>query len=162
MMAALRLRLALLTARERWLLGVLVAVVLPVALVAGVLLPLLDARTAARQAAAEARADLDWIAAQVAGLPAGGLAPAAAAVAPVGLAELERGIVAAGLREGLGILSNRAGGGVDLGFEDVAFDPLARWMAGVERTAGYRIAVMQVERLAPGRVRALFQLEPAG
>ncbi len=146
--------------RERWLLAVLVAVVLPLALVFFAALPLRETRDEARRAHAEARAMLDWVSGQVRALPAEGAAtpsPAAAAE-PIGISALEQSLVQAGLRGLVADLSNRDDGGIDLAFDAVPFADLAGWLAAVDKDWGYAIAGFRIERDAPGLVRASFEL----
>jgi len=87
--------LALLSARERVLLGLLAGVVLPVAVAFLVVLPMQAEREAARVAALEARVLRDWVAGQVAQLPPEGLAASVEAVAsaPIGISGIEQSLV---------------------------------------------------------------------
>ncbi len=158
-------RLAQLTGRERLLLLMLVAVILPVAVGFMVIAPVLQARTDAALAAQEADALRDWVAARVTDLPPEGLSSAAPTTgtdsAPIGLSGLERSLVDAGLRDRVAQLANMAGGGVDLQFDAVAFDALIGWLADTTPGWGYQIAAFRIERADPGRAEAGFTLEPA-
>lgn len=153
--------LARLAPRERWLLGLLGAVFVPVAVVFLGLMPLLDARNAAQNAASEAEALLDWVVDQVRGLPADGAATISQSEtqAPIGISAIEQSLVQAGLRDQVTDLTNRDEGGVDLALEGVEFEVLTGWLAGVSPDWGYQIAEFRIERGAEsGLVRATFEL----
>ncbi len=154
--------LARLSERERLLLVLLGAVVVPAALVFALVLPLVEARDAARAAAQESTAVRAWVADRVRGLPAEGGAPVVetAATEPIGISAVEQGLVQAGLRGQVVDLSNRDDGGIDLALDAVAFEALIAWLAQASPDWGYRIAAFRIERDAPGLVRASFELEP--
>lgn len=153
-------RLTDLSARERVLVLALVAMAIPLAVAFLGVLPALEARSAARTAAAEAAALRDWVAAQVTDLPPEGLAaPAkAAAPAPIGLSGLEQSLLQAGLRDSVTQLANRPDGGVDLEFAAVDFARLMGWLHDTAPGWGYRVAAFRFERDAPGLATAAFTL----
>jgi len=154
--------LARLSDRERALLLVLGAVFVPLALVFFAVLPMMQARDAARDAAAEAEAVRNWVADQVRLLPAEGQATGTPGVlaAPIGISAIEQSLLRAGLRDRVADLSNRSGGGVDLAFDAVEFQGLAAWLQDITPDWGYRIAAFRFEQGAgPGLVRASFELE---
>jgi len=165
MIGALTDALAARSGRERLLLWALVFVALPLALYVAVAEPMLAGRDAAAQALAEDRALRAWVAARAEEMPADaapGAASDAAATPPLaGPAELERGLVAAGLRQALSRLAGGADGQQDLAFEDAPFDALAGWMEQTLPATGYRLGTFRIERGAdPGRVSADFTLTP--
>lgn len=156
--------LARLSPRERGLLLVLVGAVVPLAVVMLGVMPLLQARDAARTAAIEAEAMLGWVAGQVEQLPAEGLAAAAEETQPepIGISGIEQSLVGQDLRRLVSQLAVRSDGGIDLEFEPVAFDRLTGWLYEVSPGWGYRIASFRIDRDEPGMVTASFVLEAAG
>lgn len=157
--------LAQLSTRERRLLALLGAVFVPLAVVFLAILPQVQARDAARSAAAEAEAMLVWVSGQVRALPAEGTAPVAepSRVDPIGISAIEQTLVQADLRGQVTDLSNRDDGGVNLAFEAVPFEALSDWLAATTPDWGYRIATFRIERTADaGLVRAAFELESGG
>ena len=164
MIAALARLLARRSPRERLLLALLVLGALPVAFVALVVVPLLDARGAARDDLDAARAMRDWYAArqvEIAALPRAGAAPdETGRPAPVGLGGLELRLIDAGLRDAVTLLANGPNGRVALTLAAVPFGDLMGWLDGIEDSAGYRVNALRVERSAPGAVDAELQLEP--
>jgi type II secretory pathway component PulM len=154
--------LAQLSERERWLLVILGAVVVPVAVVTLAVLPMLDARDAAR---AEARAALglrDWVAEQVRNFPQEAVAeaPIGADNPPIGLSGLEDSLRRVGLRDQVTQLANRADGGVDLALEAAEFALLGDWLDAMVPLWGYDLAGFRIEAADPGLVNAEFLLEP--
>jgi len=166
MMDRLRQWLSGLSPREIGLLIVLGGAALPVAVVFAMLLPVLNAHGAAGRAAALARADFDWLRAQlVAADTAGLLAMAAQPGAtpgsdrPTGLAALERSLVDAGLRQEVGFIGNAEGNGVRIEFEQVGFAAFMDWLGKTEARFGYDIGALRLEQGAtPGRVAAALVL----
>ena len=131
--------LAARTGRERMLLGVLAGVLLPMALIFGLLLPLAERRAQAEQALrAEEKLNI-WVAAQAA--EAARLAPGQAAPAdvpePIGLSALEQGLKRAKLWPYVKRLEAQAQGGVALDFEEVEFTDLMNWLAASHPGWGY-------------------------
>lgn len=152
--------------RERLLLLLLCVLGVPLALYFLAAEPLLNARAAATSAAAEASAMRDWVARQVAALPADtpDAAVAEAPGAPIGLSGLESSLIEAGLRDRVAQLSNAQGGAVDLEFDAVPFEALIAWLhdiSGISGGWGYDVAGFRIVRGAPGLVTAGFTLEPA-
>ena len=161
-MDRLSYRLSQLSDRERILLALLAAVIVPLAVLFLVAMPLLGARAEARADVAEAEAMRDWVAARVTDLPPSGLSgPGLPDTAPpMGLSALEQSLVAAGLRDSVTELANRDGGGIELGFGPVPFTDLIAWLANVAPGWGYDVAAFRLERDTPGLARAAFSLEP--
>lgn len=162
------------TARERLLLALLCAVVVPLALVFGALMPLAEARKTAEAAHAEALATGTWLAARAAELqllPAPVLAgtddvTAAQDRAPIGAAALEESLKRVGLRPALTALDSDSDGGVTLRFDAVRFVALADWLRGSQPRWGYDLARLDLTQLdlngaeVSGKVRALIVLTP--
>lgn len=163
MIAALARRLSRRSRRERALLGLLLLGGVPVAFVALLALPLIDAREAARQGLEAARATQQWYRArqaEIAALPRPDEgAPAAGAEVPVGLGGIEARLIEAGLRPAVTLLANAPNGRVALSLEGVDFAAAMGWVDGLA-AAGYRLAAMQLAALGPGTVDAELQLEP--
>ncbi len=164
MTGALSRLLAQRSPRERLLLALLVLGAVPLAFVALVALPLLDARAVARADLAAAQATRGWYAArqtEIAALPRMDAAvPGAESRAPVGLGGIEAQLIDAGLREAVTLLANAQNGRVALTLGPVSFDPLMGWLAALEAGAGYRVLNLRLERAMPGQVSAELQLEP--
>jgi len=156
--------LAQLSERERLLLTLLGVVVVPLAVIFLAVLPLMQARDAARAQAAEATAMLDWVAVQVRALPAEGTELPMAEVGigdPIGISGIEESLVRGDLRAQVSQLSNRPGGGIDLALEAAPFDLLGAWLLAMTPDWGYRIAAFRIEAVEPGLVNATFELEAA-
>ena len=156
--------LAARTGRERVLMALLAGVLLPAALVLGVLLPMAERRAAAEQALEEARLENAWVAARAA--EAVRLAPAEAApeqvYEPVGLSELEQGLKRARLWPYVKRLEARSQGGVALDFEEVEFTDLMNWLERRDPEWGYRFESFRIEpRLQPAMVKASIVLRAA-
>jgi type II secretory pathway component PulM len=80
---------------------------------------------------------------------------------PVGLAALQDSLARARLADKVATLSAREGGGIDLRFQAVAFDPLMDWISQIAPVWGYRIDGFRVERGSEeGLVTASFRLLP--
>ncbi len=158
--------LAQLSGRERLLVAVLAGVVLPLGVLFGVVLPMMQQRDTARVQAFEAQAMLAWVSDQVETLPpdAIGASSAQAAVPePIGISGIEQSLVREDLRSQVTQLSNRSGGGgVELEFDAVPFDRLTGWLQRTVPDWGYRIAEFRIENSEdPGLVSAFFALEAA-
>lgn len=155
-------RLLHLTARERLLLAALALVCLPLGLAFGLVLPLTEALTRAEREAAQAQELLAWVEAEARRLPAEARAAAPAeATAPVGLAGLERSLIAADLRQRIVALANRRAGEIEVGFGPTAFTALAAWLESVERDGGYVISALRLEAAErSGEVTAELTLAP--
>lgn len=159
-------RLADTTPRARALLAVLFLVFVPLLAVFALILPLAEARRDAARAVTQAEALHMWVYSQAAALPAAAFgaapdpAPEATAGA-VGISRLEQTLVAAGLRDRVGRLSNRRDGTVEIGFDAVPFRELTGWIAANSGNWGYGFAAFSVERGATsGEVSAVLELEP--
>ena len=149
--------------RERVLLGVLVALVLPLGLGFGVLLPLSEDRRAAESALAEARALDTWVIDRRAELS--GLARSAAQAAPseaIGASALEQSLIDRKLRARLSSLETRDGGEIALSFDEVPFTDLMRWLDAGDPGWGYDIAELRLRAFdRPAFVSAQVTLVPA-
>ena len=156
--------LARMSERERLLLTLLGVVVVPLAVIFLAVLPLMQARDAARAQATEAAAMLDWVATQVRALPAEGAEAATAPDAntgPIGISGIEESLVRGDLRAQVSQLSNRPQGGIDLALEAAPFELLGAWLQAMTPLWGYRIAAFRIEAAEPGLVNATFELEAA-
>jgi len=135
--------------RERWLLALMVFIVIPVGFAGLVVFPLLDQRASARGALDEALATRDWYQArqsEIAGLQAPADVPNAVAVAPIGLGGIEDSLIAADLRDQVGLLANAQGDAVTLSLQEVPFEALMAWVDQINVTGGYRLAALQITR----------------
>lgn len=149
--------------RERLLLGLLVALVLPAAIWLGGLAPLFERRAAAEAALAEARALDAWVAARAGEMAALGPVTEAAQGAPIGSAGLEQSLIAAGLRPAVSDLAGDGAGAVTLRFEAVEFRALMVWLTASDPGWGYVIERLRLRAGdRPGLVRADLALRPAG
>ena len=159
-----------LSPRERILLALMGAVLLPGALWLGVGEPLLARHAAAVEARHETQALGLWLVdraaeqAQIAATTQGARAPGGADPAnPIGISGLEQSLVAAGLRPQVSELSAQSGGAVRLRFDAVQFTRLANWLSASDPGWGYDIAALRIERTdAPGAVAADLTLDPQG
>ena len=149
--------------RERGLLGVLVLIILPAALVLGWLWPLHETRRATEAALEEARALDSWVVerqAERAGLdlPADtqDLPPA------IGASALEQSLISRKLRASLSGLETRDGGEITLRFDEVNFVELMRWMDAEDPDWGYRVTALRLDRVERSAiVEARLTLVPA-
>jgi len=149
--------------RERILLGLLFALVLPLGLVFAVLLPLSEDRRAAQAALTEARALDSWVIARRAELA--GLAQPAAQATPakaIGASAVEQSLITRKLRTRLSSLETRDSGEIALAFDEVAFTDLMRWLDAGDPDWGYSIAELRLRALErPAMVSAQVTLVPA-
>lgn len=149
--------------RERALLAALVFAVLPAAVALGLLLPLHERRVAAMRAEAEAQALFGWVAARVDERQALEAVPLRPTAAPIGSSGIERALIAADLRRAVSELGLRAGGVIELRFDDVSFTDLANWLSAQAPVWGYAIDSFRFDALeAPARVSAALVLTPLG
>jgi len=150
--------------RERVLLGVLVGVVLPAALVLGWLLPLSEARSSAQTALSEAQALDSWVSGRQTEKAALTLPSAIGVVAPaIGASALEQSLISAKLRPSLSALETRGGGEVALRFDTVNFVDLMRWMDAQDPDWGYQIIALRIDRTDRSAiVEAGLTLQPLG
>lgn len=149
--------------RERFLLGLLGMIILPLAVIFVLLLPLQQTRDAARVARAEAQALQEWVYARAAEQPpqVTGVSAAAPQVPPIGSAGIEAGLIAAGLRGNIAGLDVRDGGVIVLRFDVVEFVPLANWISDASRGWGYDITGFHIQAGSePGLVAASLTLTP--
>ena len=153
--------------RERWLIGVLILIVVPLAVVFGVLLPMSDAQKDAHRAQSEARALQDWVIQRV--VEKNSLAsqnPRTAPSAPIGSSGIEQSLIDAGLRGAVSQLGVRDGGVIALRFDEVTFTTLGNWLSASEPQWGYTLSSFRIEAIeAPvkisGKVSASLTLTPA-
>lgn len=156
--------LAQMSERERLLLLLLGAVVVPLAVIFLAVLPLTQARDGARNQASEAAAMLDWVAGQVRALPAEGVdarLTSEATAGPIGISGIEDSLVRSGLRARITELSDRPEGGIGLALEGASFDVLGAWLQEMTPVWGYRFASFRIEAAEPGLINAVFELEAA-
>lgn len=151
--------------RERWLIGILCAAVLPLAVVMFWVLPLLEQRQAARGELAAAQDLRLWVAARAqekAALDAANPAQGSAAPVALGISGIEQSLIAAGLRERVTRLANRDGGGIELGFDTVDFRLLGEWLDQSADSWGYDIESFRLDASPrAGVVAASFLLQVA-
>lgn len=160
-MTALAAFLAGRTGRERVLFAMLVLVMLPLGLGLGLLMPLHEARSAARAAQAEAQAVQAWVAARVVEKPATGPATETLRPPPMGSARVEQSLIEAGLRSDVSQLGEGEGGVVTLLFDEVTFTTLANWISAEEPRWGYGLGSFAFEATdRSGKVRASLTLTP--
>lgn len=149
------------TARERWLIALLMGIVVPVGLIAAVAQPMAAARTAALAELDSARDLADWVAERRAVLPPLPAARTAVAnVDPIGISGIEASLVAAGLRPAVASLSNAPDGGISLRFESVQFSLLMPWVDDTEALSGYVLSAFRIAALdRPDLVQAELELD---
>lgn len=147
--------------RERWLLGLALALALPALAHALVIAPLQARHRAALAARAEAAALADWVVERAAEADRLATPDRRAPAAPIGIAGLEQSLRAAGLRAAATELGSLGDGRVELRFDAVPFTDLAGWLSGSDPVWGYDIAAFRFERGAePGLVAAELTLQP--
>lgn len=147
--------------RERVLLGVLTALVLPLGVIFGLLLPLHNAREAALAQRVQAVALNIWVQDRVREAQTLARTPDSGPQDPVGTSEIEQDLISAGLRNAVRDLSSDTDGVVALRFEDVRFTRLAEWLSGLDPNWGYDIAAFRFEQgRTPGNVAATITLQP--
>lgn len=156
--------LAGLSRRERRLLALLCALVLPAGAFFGVVQPLAEARAEAERRQTEAAATAAWMQRQAeifATRAAQALPAERPAATPLGLAGIERSLEDEGLRRQVSQLAGDGEGGIALGFDTVSFLELADWLQAMEPDWGYRIARFSFTRGdQPDSVAADLLLEP--
>ena len=147
--------------RERWLIGVLVLLILPLAVVFGLLLPLREAHTDAQRAQKDAIALQQWVVQRVGEKQELGRAPDTTPSAPIGSSGIEQSLIEAGLRTAVADLSVRDSGVIELRFDLVTFTTLANWLSASKQTWGYTISSFRVEATdTSGKVSAALALTP--
>ncbi len=138
-----------LSRRERLALLALLVIALPLLLVQAVALPILERKSAARAALAEARMTELWVAEQAlahARLARDAGTSQARATTAIGISGIEAGLRAAGLREAVTELANSGDGGITLRFDAVRFTVLAEWLMAQSPVWGYDLAGFAFER----------------
>lgn len=156
-------RLLKLSARERGLLALLVAVALPALIWSAVIAPMQTRHAAALAARDEARALGVWVVERAAEQAQLRRARQTGPVPPLGISGLEQSLVEAGLRTAVSALGSQADGRIELRFDAVEFTRLANWLSHSDPGWGYDIAAFRLERgTAPGLVAAALTLEPQG
>jgi len=152
--------LAQLSERERALVLILTVIVLPLAVVFLAVMPLMEARDRAANAAQEARATLNWVSDQVRSLPvdASATGTVASGPDPIGISGIEESLVSFALRDFAKQLANRADGGVDLALEEAPFEALSGWMQSALPELGYDLRAFRIDAASPGKVNAQFEL----
>lgn len=137
------------TRRERWLLGLLVFVALPMAAVYLAVLPMAQTREEARRSVSEAQALEAWVAVQAtqyAARTAAVVEETAPVAGPIGISGIEKSLVAAGLRGDVSELANNGSGGITLRFDEVRFTVLMDWIASVSEAWGYSMTGFSFDR----------------
>jgi type II secretory pathway component PulM len=151
------------TARERFLLGALVAICLPLLVVFAVVIPLQEARRTATAEQTEARALAIWVNERVAELGTFADAPQLVARAPIGSSGLEQSLIDAGLRDQISDLGVGDAGVIELRFDRVRFITLVNWISANKPTWGYDISSFRFEATEEsGKVSAILALTPQG
>lgn len=153
-----------LSGRERWLLALLGAAVLPLALWGLWLVPLAERRVAAETQLVEARALQSWVAARAAEKALIQTVAGPETHPPIGASGLEQSLIRADLRGDLSSLSDLGDGRLELSFDDVAFDTLILWLSATAPRWGYMFNSFRFDALedTPGRVAVSLQLRPEG
>ncbi|THD76796.1 hypothetical protein E7681_02860 [Thalassobius vesicularis] len=150
-----------LSARERLLLGLAVLVILPLAVVFGVLLPLMQARQEAVAAQSDAVALNVWVQDRIAEKTVLERLPVQTIGAPVGSTAIEQGLIDARLRQDVSALGAQSGGVIELRFDRVDFVRLANWLSVQHPGWGYTIDSYRFEAIdEPGKVAASILLSP--
>lgn len=155
------------SARERWLLALLVLIAAPLAFALLVVQPLLAGRDAARDALAQAQAEREWYAEQqalLAQLPRVSAETDSAApvtTTPIGLGAFDAQLDAAGFVPHVTRLESTPAQGMELSLQGVAFEALMPWLYGLAGETGYDVLSLRVEAgNAAGRVDAEVSLAP--
>jgi general secretion pathway protein M len=149
-------------ARERVLLAILIAIVLPVAIVVGLALPLRDAHSAAQQRLQEMEGLQQWVVQRV--IEKSEIPRASATVRfaePIGSSGVEESLINANLRAFVTTLSMRDDGVIDLAFDAVTFTTLSNWLSATKSNWGYDITSFRFEAgAASGKIKANMTLTP--
>ena len=155
-----------LSRRERALIGVLLALALPLGVAFGVVQPRLQARTETIERAEEAATLRRWAVEQAALydrlVPEGEQPGAGGADGPIGLSGIEASLIEDGLRQRIDRLAEENDGRISLGFDSVNFQRLAAWLGRMRPFWGYDLVEFDFERTdEPGFVEARLVLETA-
>lgn len=147
--------------RERRLLALLALVVIPALAWLWLVAPLLERRGTVSRQLAEVQALQLWVAERAAEQQQLGQPKGSQPNPPLGISGLEQSLVTAQLRPQVTRLSGQGDGGIDLGFDRVAFVALASWLSQMDPNWGYDIAALRLQRLEdPGLVSAELTLLP--
>ncbi len=153
-----------LSRREKWLVGGLVAVALPLAIGFLGLAPLYVEQARAAQSERAAHDLHSWVLMRDAEAEQM-LATAPVdiiAYAPMGLSGLEQSLVEADLRDELTVLTASPEGGVTMAFEAVDFVELTGWLDAMALRWGYEVTRFSIGQTdAAGIAAASFELETA-
>ncbi|MFT5796432.1 MAG: general secretion pathway protein M [Candidatus Azotimanducaceae bacterium] len=149
-------------ARERVMLAVLIAIVLPIAIVVGVALPLRDAHSVAQHRLKEMEELQHWVVERVIEKSEIPQASAMVNVAePIGSSGLEKSLIDANLRTFVTTLSMRDDGIIDLAFDAVTFTTLSNWLSATKNNWGYDVTSFRFEAgAASGKIKANMTLTP--
>ena len=148
--------------RERVLIGALVMVVLPMAAIFLLVLPSLQALSNSHQDVQAAHLESTWVAQKVRDNGAVRVSgPKREKIDPLGLSGLEEVLRNAGLHQSVGRMANRDAGAIEITFEQVEFEQLARWVSVNQSSWGYTIQTFRIDdHIRDGFVDAEFHLEP--
>lgn len=150
--------------RERLLLAALILVVLPLALVFGLLLPMKENQFKTQRDYQEALQIRDWLEARVVEKNHLMQAPRLQFNAAIGTSGIEESLKAANLRDAVSELSAGAGGSIEIQFDQVDFLRLANWLSRVHPAWGYQIESLRFEALdaadPSGKIAAWLTLMP--
>ncbi|MEO0773520.1 MAG: type II secretion system protein GspM [Pseudomonadota bacterium] len=147
--------------RERVLLGLLFAVIVPLGLLFGVLLPLKDAKAEALADRTEAVAINLWVQERVEEYQSLKSAPQTGPKPAMGTSGIEQSLIDAGLRGDISDLSQDSAGQITLRFDDVRFTRLMTWLSETEIGWGYDMTQFRIEATPePANVSATMTLEP--
>ncbi len=147
--------------RERWLLGILFAIVLPMGLLFGVLVPLNDAKANALADRTEAVAINLWVQERVGQYQSLKSSPQSGPQPAMGTSGIEQSLINAGLRGDISDLSQDSAGQITLRFDDVRFTRLMTWLSETEPGWGYDVTQFRIEAVPePANVSASLTLEP--
>ncbi|MEO0370775.1 MAG: type II secretion system protein GspM, partial [Pseudomonadota bacterium] len=147
--------------RERWLLALLFALVVPLGLLFGVLLPLKDAKANALTDRTEAVAINLWVQERVGEYQSLNSAPRTGPQPAMGTSGIEQSLIEAGLRGDISDLSQDSAGQITLRFDDVRFTRLMTWLSETEPGWGYDVTQFRIEAVPePANVAATLTLDP--
>ncbi|WP_294228455.1 type II secretion system protein GspM [uncultured Shimia sp.] len=151
-----------LTRRERVLLAGMAVIVVPLAVIFGLILPLQDQRNTAEQAQKEAVALQRWVSSQAREQTVlSQTAPQAEIGDPIGSGGIEQGLIEAQLRQSVTVLDADGEDGIELQFERVDFLKLASWLRSTHPEWGYDIVAFRLEETnEPGVVSTWLDLRP--
>jgi general secretion pathway protein M len=134
-----------LSSRERLLTGLMMFVILPLALVFGLLLPIQDRHAQAITKRVDALALGQWVQERIDEKAHLAQTPAARIGPPIGSAEIENSLIAANLRSAVTALGVQGDGNIELSFDRVNFMRLANWLSATHPDWGYSIQSYQFD-----------------